>query len=227
MKYLVCLVILVLCVFPVNAIQWCDNQDIFFWNASSDITGYRIIDNVPERVLQRNITTPSFSSASGEIIVGQWVTPIGSPGVYTLDPGLWRFRTYAYTSTTSGLTTLKFYVINRSASGVETNLFYGNAITKDIDATGIPLEYLTSYARRNSTTMFAGDRLVIRVNASTSSASARTLTYEMAGNTNASMVSVSHFVCNYSVPDQGLSIYALVAIVFGSLGALLLVRRKQ
>lgn len=76
-------------------------------------------------------------------------------------------------------------------------MFYGNAITTDIERGTTPTEYLTSYARRNYTTFFTGDRLVIRANASTTVASART-TMEVAGNTNASMVSVSYFVCDES-----------------------------
>jgi hypothetical protein len=196
-RYLMCLVMLALLVMPcLAAFPWCADQDIFFYNASSDITGYRKMDHVPELDSQRSITTPSFNSASGEIVVGTWATPIGSPGVTSIAPGLWRFRNYASSSSSSGVTTLKFYIINRSASGTETALFFGNAITRDIDATGVPAEYLTSYARRNTTTMFPGDRMVIRVNASTTSSSARTLIYELAGNTNASMVSVSYFLCS-------------------------------
>jgi hypothetical protein len=181
---------------PSLAFPWCAQSDVFFWNASSDIPNYRIIDHTPERDSQRSITTPSFTSSSGEIVVGTWATPLGAPGVSSIAPGLFRFRSYAYSTSTSGSTTLKFYVINRSASGIETNLFFGNAITQDIDAVGIPQEYLTSYARRNYTTMFPGDRLVIRVNASTTSSSARAVTYDLAGNTNASMVSIGYFLCD-------------------------------
>ena len=190
--------IFILCISTASAanVPWCGDSDLFFWNASSDISGYRILNNVPEIQSEKSITTPSFAVANGEIIVGTWATPVGTPGVYELAPGLWRFRTYAYSSSTSGSTTLKFYAINRSSTGVETNLFYGTAITQDVDATGVPKEYLTSYARRNTTTMFAGDRLVIRVNASTTSSSARAITYLLAGNTNASMVSVSYFMCD-------------------------------
>lgn len=207
--------------------DWCADQDVFFWNASSDISGYRILDHRPEIDSQQSITTPSFSSSSGEIIVGTWATPINSPGITTLAPGQWRFRTYAYSSTTSGITTLKFYAINRSSSGVETNLFYGNAITQDVDATGVPTEYLTSYARRNYTTMFSGDRLVIRVNASTTSSSARTLTYLLAGNTNASMVSVSYFICDAEEDNQsGLAGAGIVVgLIGGMLGAIIIARR--
>jgi len=210
---------------------WCADQDVFFWNASSDISGYRIFDHRPEIDSQRSITTTSFSSSSGEIVVGTWVTPVGSPGVSTLAPGQWRFRTYAYSSSTSGVTTLKFYAINRSSTGVETNLFYGNAITQDIDATGTPNEYLTSYARRNYTTMFPGDRMVIRVNASTTSSSARTLTYLLAGNTNASMVSVSYFICPETDSASGYSgggeaTGAAIGLAGGMIGAIIIARRK-
>jgi hypothetical protein len=232
MKWLYVLLILLL-IPTASALDdwdWCADQDVFFWNASSDISGYRILDHRPEIDSQRSITTPSFSSSSGEIVVGSWVTPVGSPGVSMLAPGQWRFRTYAYSSSTSGVTTLEFYAINRSSTGVETNLFFGNAITQDIDATGTPNEYLTSYARRNYTTMFPGDRLVIRVNASTTSSSARTLTYLLAGNTNASMVSVSYFICPDAVSggignDAGVLVAgaAMVGLIVG----LILIRRKQ
>lgn len=199
---------------------WCADQDIFFWNASSDITGYRVMDHIPELASQKQITSASFSSSSGEVIVGTWATPIGSPGVSQIGPGLFRFRTYASASSSSSVTTLKFYIINRSATGTETNLFYGNAITRDIDQTTVPAEYLTSYARRNYTTLFPGDRLVIRVNASTTSASPRTVTMEVAGNTNASMVSVSYFLCDtyQSQPVNDLPVSA--AIPIGALAGL-------
>lgn len=236
MKWLFTILVLAMVfVIPSGAsmIPWCSHQDVFFWNNSSDIAGYRIIDNYPELSVQKSITTVPFTASSGEIVVGTWATPNGSPGV-SLAPGLFRFRSYIYSSSTSGSTTLKFYLINRSASGVETNLFYGNAITQDIDATGVPQEYLTSYARRNSTTMFPGDRLVIRVNASTNSASARTLTYELAGNTNASMVSVSYFVCpaladidTTPVVDGGVALPFAIAVLGACLVGIILLRRKQ
>jgi hypothetical protein len=230
MKYLVCLVILaVMVATPCSAFPWCAQQDVFFWNASSDIAGYKVLDHIPQLASQSSITTAPFTASSGEITLGTWATPIGSPGD-ELAPGLWRFRTYAYSSSTSGITSIRFYAINRSASGVETTLFFGNAITNDIEATGTPKEYLTSYARRNSTTIFPGDRLLIRVNASTDSSSARTLTYELAGNTNASMGSIGYFLCpalSGSKVDDGPALPILCGIVGGLLAALFLIRRKQ
>lgn len=199
-RVLAALLIVVFCIAPVLSadtdLPWCADQDIFFYNSSSDISGYRVMSNVPEIAPQAQISTASFDSGDGEVILGTWATPVGHPGVTTLGPGLWRFRTYAFASSSTGETTLEFYVINRSASGVETNLFYGNAITRDIDRGTTPTEYLTSYTRRNYTTFFSGDRLVIRVNASTTSGTNRIVTMDVAGNTNASMVSVSYFLCD-------------------------------
>jgi hypothetical protein len=231
-KTFILLLLVAVCILPVSgAFPWCAQQDVFFWNASSDIAGYKVIDHIPQLAPQSSITTPAFTKSSGEITIGTWITPIGSPGD-ELGPGLWRFRTYASSSVTSGATTLRFYAINRSASGVETALFFGNAITTDIDATGAPKEYLTSYARRNSTTLFPGDRLVIRVNASTDSSSSRTLTYEMAGNTNASMVSIGYFLCPTTTvtpaPDSsgsGGAIGAAFGLIAGMIGAIVISKR--
>lgn len=195
------------------------------------------MDHIPQLSDQRAVTSSPVSTSTGEVTLGTWVTPVGSPGVPQIGPGLFRFRTYAYASSASGKTWLKFYIINRSASGNETVLFFGNAVTRDIDATTVPTEYLTSYARRNYTTMFSGDRLAIRVNASTDSASARTVTMEVAGNTNASMVGVSYFLCDEitnstttSDIDDAILMNDATAAAFGIVGGLVtsvLILRKR
>ncbi len=195
----IALILLASVVIPVSAYTvypWCADQDVFFWNASSDISGYRIMDQVPEKTSQKTITTVPFTVSDGDVTVGQWITPAGSPGALKLAPGLWRFRVYAYTSLASGTTVLKFYVVNRSASGAETRIYYGAAATDDISTSISFDEHLLSYARHNCTQFNAGDRLIIRINASTDSASARTVSLSLADNTNTSMVSISYFMCN-------------------------------
>lgn len=238
MRFWLLATILLVLTAPVTAATWpwCADQDIFFWNSSSDVSGYRVMDHIPQLSDQRSVTSPPVSTSTGEVTLGTWVTPAGSPGVSQIGPGLFRFRTYAYTSSASGKTWIKFYVINRSASGTETVLFFGNAITRDIDATTVPTEYLTSYARRNYTTMFSGDRLAIRVNASTDSAAARTVTMEVAGNTNASMVSVSYFLCgeisnpgygSVSTPPPVMPVAGYVPVIALCLAALALMWFKR
>lgn len=205
---------------------WCGIQEIFFWNESSDVSGYRILDHMPEKSVQREVNV-TVSAATGSLELGAWVSPDGSPGVTTIAPGMWRFRTYHNVSSQVGITTLEFHIVNRSSAGTETDLFYGNAITKDINTLD-PAEQLLSYARRNATTMFDGDRLVIKVNASTTSVTARKVYMWLGGNTNTSMVQASNFICceggGCNTGSEGIAI--LFGVVGGILGAIAILRRR-
>jgi len=204
---------------------WCGIQELFFWNASSDVSGYKILDHVPEKSVQHEVNV-TISAATGSLQLGAWVSPDGTPGVTTIAPGMWRFRTYHNVSSQVGTTTLEFHIVNRSSTGVETDLFYGNAITRDINTLD-PTEQLLSYARRNVTTMFSGDRLVIKVNASTTSVTARTVYMWLGGNTNTSMVQASNFICceggGCNTGSEGIAI--LFGVVGGILGAIAILRR--
>ena len=207
---------------PTTAItdyDWCYQQDIFFRNDSSDISGYYVMDHLPQ-VENTRWKSVSVSSATGSKEIGSWVTPFGGIETpMTIAPGLWRFRTYLNVSSAVGNTSYQYQVFNRSAAGIETDLFYGHVISADInDLT--PTEHLTSYARRNWTTLFAGDRLVIKINASTTSVTARDAYIALAGNTHASMVSVGYFVCDgsgsgaYQLQEAPISPLLGVAAVF-------------
>jgi PKD repeat protein len=212
---------------------WCGIQELFFWNETSDVSGYKILNHYPELSDQREVNV-TISSATGSQQLGAWLSPAGTPDVTTIAPGFWRFRTFHNVSSQVGTTTLEFFIMNRSSTGVETNLFYNKAITEDINELD-PTEYLLSYARRNATTMFAGDRLLLKVNASTTSVTARKVYMWLAGNTNTSMVQASNFVCcedgSCSGGGSGISgiewpliVYGLVG---GILGALVIIRRGK
>jgi hypothetical protein len=173
--------------------DWCAKQDIFFRNDSSDIPGYFVADHRPQ-IESTKYKVVSVSSGTGEKTLGSFATIDGSPGVTSIGPGLWRFRVYLNVSSASGNTSFLFKIFNRSSTGVETDLFYGHVIGADIgDLT--TTEHLISYARRNYTTIFPGDRLVIKVNASTSSVAARDAYMAVAGNSYASMVESGYYLC--------------------------------
>lgn len=173
---------------------WCADQDIFFRADSSDIAGYFHMDHRPQIESTKYFST-TVSSGTGSQRIASWATNASKPGVSVIGPGLWRFRVYLNVSSAVGNTNYEFKVFNRSSDGTETDLFYGHVISKDInDLT--PTEHLISYARRNYTQLFSGDRLVIKVNASTSSVAARDAWISVAGNTQASMVGVSYFICD-------------------------------
>lgn len=172
---------------------WCAKQDIFFWNLSDAISGYRVADHRPE-INNTDYTHVEVSSGTGSVNLGSWITPRGSPGVTVIGPGLWRFRSYLNVSSAVGTTVYEYKLFNRSSDGTETDLFYGHSITADVNSL-TPIEYLTSYARRNYTTLFSGDRLVIKINASTTSVAARDAWISLAGNSQASMVESGYYIC--------------------------------
>jgi hypothetical protein len=216
---------------PLNVnIKWCGSQDVFFWNASSaDVSGYRIINNYPELDSTRSIYT-TVSSATGQKTIGSFIIPAKTDNPIRIEPGLWRFRMYHNVSSSVGITQFEYHVFNRSSTGVETDLFYGQALTSDINSL-TTTETLLSYARRNITTMFPGDRLVIKVNASTTSVTSRDAWMTLSGNTMASMVSIAYFVCDDdTIPYDGSGTDKASGILFGLiggfLGGLILIKRK-
>lgn len=181
---------------PNPNIPVCHTQNFFFWNQTSyQIPGYRILNNYPELDSVRYITT-SVSSATGSKIIGNFTTAAFTE-TKTMAPGPWRFRSYFYVSSAVGDTRVEYSVFNRSSTGVETHLWYGTAITGDINNLATA-EQLLTYARRNSTTFYAGDRLVIKVNASTTSVTSRDIYMGLAGNVYASMVQNGWWICNES-----------------------------
>lgn len=214
-------------------IPWCYTQNVFFWNIpSADVSGYQVLENYPE-LNNTAYQKVSVSSATGSQYLGRWVVPLGTfTETKTIAPGLWRFRTYHNVSSQVGVSTVEFKVFNRSASGNETDLFYGLSITKDVNEL-TPTEYLTSYARRNYTTFYPGDRLVIKMNASTTSVTARDVWISTAGNTQASMVETGWFVCCDDGScacgtggSGGEAVGAAFGIIGGVLGAIIIFRRR-
>lgn len=182
--------------------SYCYDQEFFFRNDTSDISGYMKLSHFPQLANQISISTP-VSSTTGDKILGTWATePLSTTEIKTLAPGTWRFTIYAHASSDAGISSLKFYAINRSQSGIETSLFFGNAITGDIPQGTVPSKYELNYARRNSTNFFPGDRMVIRVNASTDNPNIRIITLDTAGNTNASFVQISYFPCEQTTKQQ-------------------------
>jgi hypothetical protein len=237
MKYagIVLLAIALAMVIPVSGVSggfdWCYHQDIMLWNASSDISGYRIFDHIPEPSIQRSIKSPSVTSATGEKTLGTWLTPAFTDTTI-IAPGRWIFRMYASATSDSGTTSMRYRLFNRSSDGTITYLFFGNAISTDINQGTVPSEYSTYYARRNYTTLFPGDRLGLQINVSTDSAAPRLVTLDVAGNTNASYISSGYWICpdntvvNQSIahdPTEGKSAPWLLWILSGITGIILIV----
>ena len=223
--YRVVLVMLVAFLLSAPVLAWddfpyCGDQSLFLRNDTSDIAGYYVLEHRPE-IAEEYASKVSVSSATGSKTIATFITPAGLPNVAVLAPGLWRFRMFHNVSSAVGVTTFEYIVLNRSLSGVETNLFYSKTITADVDSL-TPTEYLTSYARRNYTQFFPGDRIVLRVNASTSSVADRDAWVTVAGNLRASMVDMEYFICDSgaagSTPSAGGSGGSTTPLTFVAIG---------
>jgi hypothetical protein len=237
MKWLYVLLILLLIPTVSAWDDWpyCGDQSLFFRNDSSDIAGYYVLDHRPE-IASEYARKVAVSSGTGPKTIGKWVLPSTWQNVSVIAPGLWRFRMYHNVSSAVGMTTFEYAVFNRSASGVETNLFFQKSITTDVDSL-TPTEYLTSYARRNYTALFPGDRLLIRVNASTTSVTERDAWITVAGNSRASMVDMEYFLCPAldnptttaaaASRSDDIAIPVAASVIGVGIVGLILIRRKQ
>jgi len=233
MKYLVCLVILVLLVSPSSAAtsstddyEYCGDMNFFFWNDSSSFgTSYNRLATKPQ-IADAKILTTNVSASTGDRTIASFITE-PFPSGKTMGPGLTRYRTYLNVSSAVGITQFNFIPYNVSPTGVETKMFFGVPRTEDVNEL-VAREYLTSYARRNYTYFLPGERLLIRVNASTSSVVARDVYFNIVGTEKASMVSIGYWVCpKERQPDDGPALPILCGLVGGLLAALFLIRRKQ
>ena len=183
---------------------WCDKQDVFFWRSTSDVIAYNKSDHIPQ-LASEQIITKTISVADGRQLIASFITPNDTAyNTFLLAPSEWKFHGYFNISATGGTTTVEYKVYNRTVTGTETDLFFGHAITSDISTVGVPLEYITSYARRNYTYLNYGDRLVVKVYATTTSVPNRNISIILAGNSHASYVELGYFICNapsyFSIP---------------------------
>jgi hypothetical protein len=203
---------------PEPYIPLSGDVNFFFWNDSSSFgTSYNKLTTYPQ--LQDTVFfSASASSSTGEKTIGSFITD-AFPDGKTVAPGLTRFRVYLNTSSDVGLTTFDFIPYNVSPSGVETRMFFGIPRSVDIN-TQTPTEYLISYARRNYTTFLPGERLLIRVNLSSTSTVSRTGYIGIAGTSYASMVQIGYWLDSknesYAYSPSGatpLSEWVVVALI--------------
>lgn len=177
----------------------CNDVNFFFWNDSSDFgSSYNKFATYPQ-LQDGAIFSTTVSSTTGERTIGDFITePL--PAGKTLFPGLTRYRVYLNVSSAVGTTTYNFIPYNVSVDGTETRMFFGTPMVIDVDNIATPNEYLVSYARRNYTEFLPGERLLIRVNASTTSTVARTAYLNVAGTQYASMAHIGYWDCAEPIP---------------------------
>jgi hypothetical protein len=212
--------------------EYCGDMNFFFWNDSSSFgASYNRLSTMPQRE-DAKILSATVSAATGEKTIASFITE-PFPNGKIMGPGLTRYRTYLNVSSAIGVTTYNFIPYNVSPSGVETKMFFGIPRTEDVNDNQIAIEYLTSYARRNYTYFLPGERLLIRVNASTDSVVARTAYFNIAGTSQASMVGIGYWICPATPPvyvqaiRQPLPVYVVLVSIIVALLAIVYKKRKE
>lgn len=228
--FVCCLVVPVLSV--ADDYEYCGDMNLFFWNDSSSFgSDYNRLATQPQ-MEDAKIMSVSVKEALGEQTIGSFITE-PFPSGKIMGPGLTRYRTFLNVSSTVGITRFDFIPYNVSPSGVKTKMFFGVPRTEDVNELAAK-EYLTSYARRNYTYFLPGERLLIRVNASTTSTVTRAAYFNIAGTEKASMVQVGYWICPseqavyVSSIKQPLSPYAaMIAVIMAWSTASLYKKRKE
>lgn len=225
---------LVALVVPAMAIQpWCGSVEIFpYVNTSPTNPDYYQLVNHPPPASQTT-TTITFNSADGDVLIGQYLSPPFEDGVI-IDPALWRARTQHYIDSNVGTTQVVYKIYNYTSGGVEIGpLWYNEWSSDDIDGvTSIPQEHITNYARRNTTVLFPGDSLLLKMYGRTTRVTDVKLATITSGNVNTSYISAGYFEeCDELVADSqsngNEAIGILFGIVGGLLGGILILRRER
>lgn len=210
----------------------CGDMNLFFWNDSSSLgPDYNRLSSHPQPTVEK-IMSATVSAATGEKTIGSFVTEPFNDGK-VMGPGLTRYRTYLNVSSAVGNTTYNFIPYNVSPSGIETRMFFGVPRTEEVNEL-VSREYLTSYARRNYTYFLPGERLLIRVNVSTTSVTARTAYFIIGGTSQASEVQVGYWICEDSLVccntdngGGGEAIGAAFGLIGGLIAAVICCRRRK
>jgi hypothetical protein len=229
MRYIACLVMLGLLVMPSLAAphtddyEYCGDMNFFFWNDSSSYnSSYNRLATKPQ-LADAKILSVNVSASTGDRTIGSFITE-PFPNGKVMAPGLTRYRTYLNVSSAVGVTKYNFIPYNVSPSGVETKMFFGVPRTEEINELDAR-EYLTSYARRNYTYFLPGERLLIRVNVSTSSVTPRDAYFNIVGTEKASMVQIGYWECEENDGGGNDAIGIVYGIIGGLLASIVIIKR--
>ena len=120
------------------------------------------------------------SAASGEVLIEEFATQVGDPGITELPPGEYEIRFYSYVSDNTGITTLTFKNYARDYLGNENLLF--QLTTGDIN--GLTTSYYTQLGiLTGPVAIAASDRIVTKVYCATDNVGIITAHFVHSGST--------------------------------------------
>jgi len=152
----------------------------YFRRDASDIGGgYEQITQTPQTGAEKTAST-TLNNASGTVVFDRYATNVGEPGLTQLLAGTWEFDIYAQVSSTAGgnSTNVVIQVYQRTTGGTETLLF--STTSPALDSTS-PKLYSWLYTQAADIALAITDRLVVKVAATNSSVTNRTVTFYYEG----------------------------------------------
>jgi len=108
---------------------------------------------------EATLSTGAINAASGETLIGTWITTAGVPGIEAILAGTWELHPYVHVDNVDANSYVKFYVYKRDTEGTETELF--NVTTESIEDTVTTL-YQTLKAVASDIALDVTDRLVLK-----------------------------------------------------------------
>ena len=153
----------------------------YYLNGSSPIPTYEQLSRVPSIGIQVDDSASCIGGGGNTwgtpVLIDQYVSSEGDPGLTYINPGVWIFNFYAYVDSDNGENRLIYEFYSRTILGVETLIFTAESsyITSiniaEPDLLMDPITAATGLA------VDPDDRLVLKIYAQTSSNSTRTIHY--------------------------------------------------
>lgn len=153
----------------------------YFTQTNSDISGYEsLVPDSPDATPQDDMTAV-VNSTTGEVLIEEFATNAGDPGLDELPVGEYQARFWAYVSDSTGDSRLVFRVYKRDTGGTETEIF--NLESPEINT--ISISYYTQLAVLTTpyTLINPTDRIITKVYAKTTNTSNTTVHFVHSGNT--------------------------------------------
>jgi hypothetical protein len=162
----------------------------YFWNVASDIGGYEVLSRQPAANAEDSdsAVVSTINGATGLVMGTPYLTPIGVPGIATLQAGTWEFDIWCRTSDTGGgkVATVYCEMLKRTAAGVVSSLFTTTNSTTITPALNTQLKVIY-YTQANPITLNTDDRLFVRIyGVQNASGNEATITYYYQGTAHAS-----------------------------------------
>lgn len=213
---------------PTYSNLWCGIQNGYFQDIPSGVDGFRDLHNYASGnpLVDENVT---ITDANGVVFIDSYISPPGALTNVKLLEGLRNYNIYGYVSSVSQPS---YFTFNVSKYDTATNkeIFFYNMTSVPISSVTPTLDK-TYYTSPKNVSFSATERILIRIGAYTTRNTATTIHFLNQGTT-PTYVQSGYFQCPVvsgaaSNTDYGFAICALAAVIFGMLGTLVLIRRKQ